>query len=288
MANEMTPPADPKAELVARLRSGVLTTKTWAELATQRNGEAQEAADAIERLSAQLEEWREKYERVNGGYKGAEQRRMSAEGEVKGLRERVSAAESALTAGSALLAGERCGKDDRQAIYKKLCEAGRRLEGMKDAIAALRARAPAGSEPVYGKLKPIGYARKQELLQYQEFWMGYSTPPAAENGCAPVSLFSQDQVEEIVKQTIAASPAAAQGDGWVKCSERLPEIGTDCFVYTVEKFITQDCYDELHEAPVSFSSQTIPVGVGWLNHEFEEITHWMPALPPAPDAAQEG
>ena len=46
-----------------------------------------------------------------------------------------------------------------------------------------------------------------------------------------------------------------------------------------------DTWGEQHEAPVSWSSATIPVGMGWdSDTDWECITHWMP-LPAAPGAA---
>lgn len=38
--------------------------------------------------------------------------------------------------GSALLAGEKCQPEDRAIIYKKLCEAGRSVEALKDLLPA--------------------------------------------------------------------------------------------------------------------------------------------------------
>jgi hypothetical protein len=51
-----------------------------------------------------------------------------------------------------------------------------------------------------------------------------------------------------------------------------------------EPSIKMDRWDEQHEAPLSFSSATIPVGPGWCCHDdFDSVTHWM-AIPEGPAA----
>jgi hypothetical protein len=73
---------------------------------------------------------------------------------------------------------------------------------------------------------------------------------------------------------------------WISVADRLPEPGTECLVFgphwfSEEPCIRMDCWDEQHEAPVGFSSQTVPIGLGWCDSSFEEVTHWMP-LPTPP------
>ena len=76
---------------------------------------------------------------------------------------------------------------------------------------------------------------------------------------------------------------------WVSVQERMPPIGVEVLVYSKSPrwhapHISFDIWDEQHEAPVSFSSATIPVGLGWNDHDdFESVTHWMP-LPAPPKA----
>ena len=52
----------------------------------------EEPFDLCEKLERELATMTEKYERLNGSYKGAEQRRMSAEGQAQGLRDQLAAA----------------------------------------------------------------------------------------------------------------------------------------------------------------------------------------------------
>lgn len=78
--------------------------------------------------------------------------------------------------------------------------------------------------------------------------------------------------------------SALRSQGWVSVKERLPESGTDCFVLVTigdKEFPDVDRWDEIHEAPVSFSSTTVCVGIGWQNYDFEEVMYWM-QQPPIP------
>lgn len=85
----------------------------------------------------------------------------------------------------------------------------------------------------------------------------------------------------------AAPPSPAAG--WIPCDERMPEVGTDCLVWCTalgegKHFAKVDRWDEQREAPVSWSSATIPIGPGWDDSDYEDISHWMP-LPPPPAKA---
>jgi hypothetical protein len=78
--------------------------------------------------------------------------------------------------------------------------------------------------------------------------------------------------------------------GWISVEDRLPPKGELVQVYVPANEFCKYAYDEwndIHEAPVSFSSATICVGEGWLEHEYEEVSHWMP-LPAAPSPADSG
>lgn len=77
--------------------------------------------------------------------------------------------------------------------------------------------------------------------------------------------------------------AAAAVPQWIPVSDRMPEEGTECLVLT-KHGVTIDTWREQHEAPLSFSSATIPIGLMWDNYEFEDVSHWMP-LPQPPKEA---
>ena len=85
---------------------------------------------------------------------------------------------------------------------------------------------------------------------------------------------------------LAAQPAGA----WMPIPDSMPPLGEQVLVWC--KFGPHwgpmvDCWDEQHEAPVSFSSATIPVGPGWdSGSEFEDVTHWMRIGAPEQAAAQ--
>lgn len=74
---------------------------------------------------------------------------------------------------------------------------------------------------------------------------------------------------------------------WIPVSERLPDIGQRVLVWSKHyghEYI--DEWIELREAPVSFSSQTIAVGEGWAESEFDDIERWMPLPPPPADGGE--
>ena len=70
-------------------------------------------------------------------------------------------------------------------------------------------------------------------------------------------------------------------DGWIAIPEGgMPPLGEQVLVWC--KFGPHwgpmvDCWDEQHEAPLSFSSETIPIGPGWdSGSDFYDVTHWKP------------
>jgi hypothetical protein len=81
-----------------------------------------------------------------------------------------------------------------------------------------------------------------------------------------------------------AEPAAA----WIDPHESLPQIGEEVLVYSMQPWekapsIKLDTWDEQREAPLSFSTETIPIGPGWDEHDdFEAVLAWMrlPTVPP--------
>jgi hypothetical protein len=84
------------------------------------------------------------------------------------------------------------------------------------------------------------------------------------------------QVRQYIEQ--GAQPGA---DGWIAIPEGgMPPLGEQVLVWC--KFGPHwgpmvDCWDEQHEAPLSFSSETIPIGPGWdSGSDFYDVTHWKP------------
>lgn len=74
---------------------------------------------------------------------------------------------------------------------------------------------------------------------------------------------------------------------WISVNERLPDTEELVLVFVPGaryQKVGLDCWRMQHESPVEWSSVTIETGMAWDEHEFEEVTHWMP-LPAAPCAA---
>lgn len=75
----------------------------------------------------------------------------------------------------------------------------------------------------------------------------------------------------------AAIPAQQPAREWH--SEGVPPAGSTCLVwvkpsYAKEPYYMVDNYGEQHEAPVSWSSATIPVGEGWDSWDHEDVLAW--------------
>lgn len=66
---------------------------------------------------------------------------------------------------------------------------------------------------------------------------------------------------------------------WIRVEDRLPETEDEVLVFS-EFGIEVDRWRMQGECPVSFSSMTIETGMNWDDHEFDEVTHWMPIPPP--------
>lgn len=79
---------------------------------------------------------------------------------------------------------------------------------------------------------------------------------------------------------------------WIAVGDRLPDVGVECLVWSKQPWqkefsIKFDTWQEQHEAPLEWSSATIPIGLGWDDHDdFESVTHWQP-LPEPPSGKSE-
>lgn len=77
-----------------------------------------------------------------------------------------------------------------------------------------------------------------------------------------------------------------QPAGWISVEDRMPCDEEIVLVFVPNgryQKVDFDCWRMQREAPLGFSSATIETGMGWDDHEWEEVTHWMP-LPPPPGA----
>lgn len=110
-------------------------------------------------------------------------------------------------------------------------------------------------------------------------------------GDEPIGLYA---LSRAVEAAVRAKMGVA---GWIACEDQMPEPGTECLVRVKALSHKQDgpthythidTWDEQHEAPVSWSSATIPVGLGWGSFDFEDVTHWMPLPPPPGIVGKEG
>lgn len=126
-----------------------------------------------------------------------------------------------------------------------------------------------------------------------EALLGY--PEAMDDDGEPIEVHANSQ------QPVYQAPSLNEGrmqPAWVSVEERLPELGTECLVWCREAapgfgpYAKVDTWEEQREAPVGWSSATIPIGPGWNESEFEDVLYWQPLTPPAalapPHPAQAG
>jgi hypothetical protein len=125
----------------------------------------------------------------------------------------------------------------------------------------------------------------------------YTAPPAqpvaelrAQLEATNETLQNAFRVMRETEDVLREKEAQADARRWISVNERLPEAGVRVLVY-VRDFpllpIQTDEWNEQREAPVEWSSATISVGFGWDEHEFDEVSHWMPLPDPPADAAMQ-
>jgi hypothetical protein len=89
----------------------------------------------------------------------------------------------------------------------------------------------------------------------------------------------KEKALEAIRKLAAISKRPEALQRWIPVGEGLPETGDSVLVYVPGNRhlkVSIDQWRMQREAPVSFSSATIETGMMWDDHEFEEITHWMP------------
>lgn len=157
-------------------------------------------------------------------------------------------------------------------------------------------------------------ADDQEIAAFARWVLAAATPAASElSDCdllRRAATEAADYLEAVARKTsrdgvwdrctsiagdlrlalAGAAPAAQQPaeGGWISVDERMPEDGQTVLVFTPGMPVLDiwiDTWREQHEAPVSFSSATVPIGLGWDDHEFEAITHWQPLPAPPQEIA---
>lgn len=97
---------------------------------------------------------------------------------------------------------------------------------------------------------------------------------------------AETQGSHIADRALRAQPAVV-GEPWIAVEDQLPPAGEEVIVWAENPLgwgLALDTWDEQHEAPVGWSSFTIPIGHGWDSGlDFHQVTHWM-RKPDAPAA----
>jgi hypothetical protein len=124
-----------------------------------------------------------------------------------------------------------------------------------------------------------GDERYAKLVSQVHYWMDRGDR-------AQTALDAAGYEIAALRAQLALQSAPNVGIGeWVSVTDRLPPDG-DVVLAWAGDHVAVERWMERHESPVSWSSATVPIGPGWDDHEFEDITHWMP-LPSAPQQASQ-
>lgn len=90
----------------------------------------------------------------------------------------------------------------------------------------------------------------------------------------------------------APTPPAQQDDealepdmqsAWISVQDRMPPDDTPVLVYVPGNEMLAFAIDQWQmqrEAPLGWSSATIETGMGWGDHDYEDVSHWMPLTAP--------
>ena len=141
------------------------------------------------------------------------------------------------------------------------------------AIAAAEAALAAQPEPVAWAQLGMRNGHTYVRMNYEGHL--YPPPPDVQRNLNLVPLY-------------AAPAAAPVAQGWVSMDERLPPEGVRVLVYvpTCDLLpIQADEWSEQCEDPLGMGGPTISTGYMWDEHEFEEVTHWMPLPAPPKEPA---
>ena len=70
---------------------------------------------------------------------------------------------------------------------------------------------------------------------------------------------------------------------WISVQDRMPPDDTPVLVYVPGNEMLAFAIDQWRmqrEAPLGWSSATIETGMGWGDHDYEDVSHWMPLTAP--------
>ena len=76
---------------------------------------------------------------------------------------------------------------------------------------------------------------------------------------------------------------------WISVQDRMPPDDTPVLVYVPGNEMLAFAIDQWQmqrEAPLGWSSATIETGMGWCDHDYEDVSHWMPLTAPEPPPSE--
>lgn len=91
------------------------------------------------------------------------------------------------------------------------------------------------------------------------------------------------QRHRIQRHRTAKSKEPDMQSAWISVQDRMPPDDTPVLVYVPGSEMMAFAIDQWQmqrEAPLGWSSATIETGMGWCDHDYEDVSHWMPLTAP--------
>ncbi len=109
-----------------------------------------------------------------------------------------------------------------------------------------------------------------------------------------IDCLTWEEVRAIYQAMLGAAPTppvqqddeALEPDmqsAWISVQDRMPPDDTPVLVYVPGNEMLAFAIDQWQmqrEAPLGWSSATIETGMGWGDHDYEDVSHWMPLTAP--------
>lgn len=97
------------------------------------------------------------------------------------------------------------------------------------------------------------------------------------SGIGVCRVWSEECYPDAPVKLYTTPPAPSAPDGWIKCSDRMPDNVAGSVKYVVYETLNESVNNDYWDAPDQWGGQFEPF---W-NHYGEYVTHWMP-LPATP------
>lgn len=132
------------------------------------------------------------------------------------------------------------------------------------------------------------------LAAIRDYWMPRNLDARVEVRVTDIDEILRElvRVTTLAAERAAPTPPVQQDDealepdmqsAWISVQDRMPPDDTPVLVYVPGNELLAFAIDQWQmqrEAPLGWSSATIETGMGWGDHDYEDVSHWMPLTAP--------